>query len=103
MASQAPAGVRAAGWDSGLCSSRLRWVDPGPLSLAISDHVVVQEDGTTWIGEVLVAPERLKEWVEQPRLPVVVGRAPADERPTVLRRAGARLLDGLPPGLLGER
>jgi hypothetical protein len=104
----APAGVRPVSGNVGNAasspgSSRLRWVDPGPFALAHGDRVVVLEDGSEWLGEVTLAPERLVAWPDDlSALPVIARRASAAEWPDRPVTDGRRLLESLalPPELL---
>jgi hypothetical protein len=83
----------------------LRWVAPGPFTLAAGDRVAVVEHGREWLGEVVVPPDRLVEWPELTDLPVVARRATDAEWPDPPVTDGRRLLDtlGLPPELLDRR
>jgi hypothetical protein len=100
----APVGVRPAPSSPPDSSGRLRWVDPGPLTLGFGDRVAVRDaDGSEWLGEVVIPPERLVEWpADLGRLPVVTRRASDAEWPSPPSTEGRRLLDalGLPPALL---
>lgn len=85
-----PVGVRPVG------EARLRWVDPGPLVLALGDRVVVREGDVEWLGVVRVPPDRVVEWPEAGGLPRVSRRATADDPwPAPPDTAGRRLLDAL--------
>jgi hypothetical protein len=101
---KAPAGIRPAPGSRPDGSERLRWVDPGPLTLTFGDRVVVRDaGGSEWLGEVAVPPARLVEWpADLDRLPVVTRRASDTEWPSPPTTEGRRLLDslGLPPALL---
>jgi hypothetical protein len=58
--------------------------------------VAVFEDGSEWLGEVTVAPERLLEWPDDlGALPVVSRRAGPAEWPDRAPTAGRRLLESL--------
>jgi hypothetical protein len=100
----APVGIRPASGSTLTSSGRLRWVDPGPLTLTFGDRVVVRDaGGSEWLGEVAVPPARLVEWpADLDRLPVVTRRASDTEWPSPPTTEGRRLLDalGLPPALL---
>jgi hypothetical protein len=93
-----PIGVRPAD----LANGRLRWVRPAGFVLSVSDRVVVGEDGADWYGELLVASDRLVEWVSQDGLPVVTRLADPGSWPARPIRAGRQLLEslGLPPELI---
>jgi hypothetical protein len=95
----APAGVRPAPGSHGGTAGRLRWVATGGLPLALGDRVAVLDDGREWLGEVVVPPDRLVEWMEPEGLPVVGRRVPDAEWPTTPATDGRRLLEslGLPP------
>jgi hypothetical protein len=97
----APVGVRPAPRSPGGSQGQLRWVEPGPFTLAHGDRVLIQEHGAECLAEVVVAPERLVEWPDLAPLPTVVRRALPTEWPAIASTDGRRLLEslGLPPKL----
>lgn len=99
-AGAAPAGVRqvtSGSVGSGLAAGvgRLRWVAAGPFELAPGDRVAVRENDREWLGEVVVPPERLVEWLEQTELPVAERRVADAEWPNPPVTEGRRLLESL--------
>jgi hypothetical protein len=103
----APVGVRPSPGSLEGDAGRLRWVDPGSLTLSFGDRVAVGDGagdgGREWLGEVVIPPERLVEWpANLSGLPVVVRRASDAEWPSLPTTDGRRLLDslGLPSALL---
>jgi hypothetical protein len=101
---QAPAGVRPAHASTDTGATHLRWVEPGSFTLSLGDRVAVLEAGAEWLGEVVVPPERLVEWPELERLPVVTRRVLDAEWPSAPAGDGRRLLESLPlpPELLAR-
>lgn len=91
-----PVGVRAV---TGERAGRLAWVSAevfGTDSLVTGSRVVVSNGAGEWLGEVVVAPERLLESPPLTGLPSIVRLArEGDGWPEAPDRAGRTLLDSL--------
>ena len=98
----APVGVRPVSGSPDGTSTRLRWVEPGQIALALGDRVVVRDADAEWLGEVVVTADRLVEWPDLDDLPVVSRREADDEWPRPAATDGGRLLEslGLSPEML---
>lgn len=98
-ATERPVGVRRV---SGPRAGRLTWAAVGHLELVIGDCLLVHDGQATWLGEVVVLPQRICEVAPLAALPFLVRRATlADGWPATTHTAGAQLLAslGLPPEL----
>ena len=56
----------------------VRWYDAQTISLGVGDFVVVQDDGGTNVGQVVVAPEQMVGDVPVADLPLIIDRVDRD-------------------------
>jgi hypothetical protein len=90
-----PAGIRLGSRPGQTATPSLVYADPGALSLAVGDWVVVAGCDGEHVGEVVVAPHQVVESAPAARLARVTRRARPEERPTAPSGAGAALLRSL--------
>ena len=91
----APAGIRLTADPKQPAERALVYADPGGLSLAVGDWVVIAAPDGERVGEVVVAPHQVVECAPLPELPPVLRHARAEERPSGQSGAGAALLRSL--------
>ena len=95
------AGVRLVSDEIGESDTRLVYVDPDGIDLAVGDRVVVAVHGDEQVGVVILAPRQLVESALVGQLPPIRRRARPGECPTGGRdTAGLALLRDL--GLPGD-
>ena len=95
------AGVRLVSGEIGGGDTRLVYVDPDGIDLAVGDRIVVAVDGGEQVGVVILAPGQLVESALVGQLPPIRRRARPGEWPMAgPGTAGLALLRGL--GLPGD-